>query len=290
MPCRLPVEVSGSPPSVGWLDFPAGKFASDPTSTVAMSKYGYVAWDSALGQWLPTRPGMISPDGTRYIPEDAPNQIVDSHTGAVLVTFPSGNYNWVIGWTSAGIYETHSGKDFLPGLWRIDPSSGTVTNLTPTAEVIWEIVDNDAVWGFEWSPTNVRIIDRLDLATASIKHVYTAPTVNDIPDAVAFVGSGVLVLSGDESGVASTYVLGQDGSTSPIALPSQMLAPGESIRTVQDGPATLFYGQLTGGLPGAPPAHDWWAAYDPSYGMQVLFESPQPQGDLLFLLGDCVPT
>jgi hypothetical protein len=239
-----------------------------------MSKYGYVAWDSAVGQWLPTKPRMISPDGTRYIPEDAPNQIVDAHTGAVLVTFPSGDYNWVIGWTSAGIYETHGGKSFDPGLWRIDPSSGTVTNLTPTSQVIWEIVDNDAAWGFEWSPTNMRIIDRLDLATASIKQVHT-DTVNGDPDPVAFVGSGVLVLTRSfESGVISAFVLGQDGSTSPIALPSQMLAPGASIGTVQDGLATLFYGGF--GI----------AAYDPSYGMQVLFESPRVD----FLLGDCVPT
>jgi hypothetical protein len=265
---------------VGWLDLPAGKITSDPTSTAAMSKYGYVAWDSAVGKWLPTEPLMISPDGARYIPEDAANQIVDAHTGAVLATLPSGDYDQVIGWTSAGIYEIHTGQSFVPGLWRIDPSSGTVTNLTPTSQVVWEIVDNDAAWGFEWSPAQTRIIDRLDLATGSIKHLYTEPIVNELPDAVAFVGSGVLVLVGNPEpfGMDSAFVLGQDGSTSPIAVPGQLSAPaGSNIETtVQDGLATLFSGGF--GI----------AAYDPSYGMQVLFESPQGVG--LSLLGDCVPT
>jgi hypothetical protein len=73
---------------------------------------------------LPTEPVMISPDGSRYIPEDAPNQIADALTGATLASFPAGDYNRVIGWTAAGIYLTHIGKGFLPGLWRIDPSSG----------------------------------------------------------------------------------------------------------------------------------------------------------------------
>lgn len=250
----------------------------DPTSKAAMSKSGYVAWDLPLGKWLPTEPLMISPDGTRYIPEDVPNEIADATTGAALATFPSGDYDRVIGWTTAGIYETHIGMAFVPGLWRIDASSGTVTNLTPNSQVIWEIVDNGSAWGFEWSPTNQRIIDRLDLPTGSIRQLYTAPVGED-PDAVAFVGSKALVLVNGTgpAGLVSLFVLGQDGSKSPVTLQPQLSAPQGLIHgTLQDGQATLFSGGF--GI----------AAYDASHGFQVLFESPQTEEP--FLLGFCEPT
>jgi hypothetical protein len=272
----MPVVVSGSP-SPGWLDLPSGRFSSDPTSTAAMSRDGYVAWDSSLGKWLPTEPVMISPDGSRYIPKDAPNQIADAHTGATVATFPSGEYNRVIGWTSAGIYLMHVGQAFVAGLWRIDPLSGAVTNLTPTSQVIWEIVDKDSAWGFEWSPTNMRIIDRLDLSTGSTRHLYSESTVNEFPEASAFVRTGVLVLvaGAGSSAIDSAFVLDQVGSTAPVAVPAQLSSPGNTVvDRLQDGPAALFSGQF--GV----------AAYDPSSGLQVLFESPQIGG----LLGDCIPT
>jgi hypothetical protein len=259
------------------LEVPAGRFSSDATATAATSKDGYVAWDSPLGKWLPTEPVMISPDGSRYIPEDAPNQIADARTWATVASFPAGDYNRVIGWTAAGIYLTHIGKGFLPGLWRIDPSSGAVTNLTPTSQVIWEIVDEDSAWGFEWSPTNMRIIDRLDLSTGSIRHLYSESTVNEFPDASAFVGTGVLVLvSGAESSaIDSAFVLDQVGSTVAVTVPTQLSSPFNSVMdTLQDGQAALFSGQF--GV----------AAYDPSHGLQLLFESPQ----IIRLLGDCIQT
>lgn len=276
-PCRLPVAISGSPPQIGWLDLPAGRFSSDATATAATSKDGYVAWDSSLGKWLPTEPVMISPDGSRYIPEDAPNQIADARTGATVASFPAGNYNRVIGWTAAGIYLTHIGQGFLPGLWRIDPSSGAVTNLTPTSQVIWEIVDKDSAWGFEWSPTNMRIIDRLDLSTGAIRHLYDEPTVNEFPDATAFVETGVLVLVGGAGSSATdlAFVLDQAGSMSPVAVPAQLSSRGNTvIDTLQDGQAALFSGQF--GV----------AAYDSNHGLQMLFESPQ----IIRLLGDCIQT
>ena len=276
-PCRLPVAISGSPPQIGWLDLPAGRFSSDATATAATSKDGYVAWDSSLGKWLPTEPVMISPDGSRYIPEDAPNQIANARTGATVASFPAGNYNRVIGWTAAGIYLTHIGQGFLPGLWRIDPSSGAVTNLTPTSQVIWEIVDKDSAWGFEWSPTNMRIIDRLDLSTGAIRHLYDEPTVNEFPDATAFVETGVLVLVGGAGSSATdlAFVLDQAGSISPVAVPAQLSSRGNTvIDTLQDGQAALFSGQF--GV----------AAYDSNHGLQMLFESPQ----IIRLLGDCIQT
>jgi hypothetical protein len=141
-----------------------------------------------------------------------------------------------------------------------------VTNLTPTSQVIWEIVDKDSAWGFEWSPTNMRIIDRLDLSTGAIRHLYDEPTVNEFPDATAFVGTGVLVLVGGAGSSATdlAFVLDQVGSTAPVAVPAQLSSQGNTVMdTLQDGQATLFSGQF--GV----------AAYDPSYGLQVLYESPQ---------------
>jgi len=165
-PCQLPVEISGSPPPVGWLSLPSGQFSPDSSAKAGMSQSGYVAWDSGLGKWLPTQPWMISPDGAYYIPQDTANiQVDDARTGTVLRTVPPGDYNFVFAYTASAIYAEHTGMNSIPGLWRIDPTTGSVTQLqTSSDSVDWALVDVNGAWGTHTTADNVTTIKRLDFS------------------------------------------------------------------------------------------------------------------------------
>jgi len=269
--CQLPVLMSGTPPQVGWLDVPGGRFSPDPAGMSAKSLYGNVAWDSGIGKWLPTEPRMISPDGLSYIPEDHQNEILDAQTGAILHVTPPGDYNSVIGWTNAGIYLQHVGKASIPGLWKINPSTGTVTQVqSKSDDVLWDVADDSSAWGTVGDP-NALTIARLDLTNGSLTRVYHAPG-NSLMEIAGFSGSGVLVFLYEPPAWVG-FVLRPDGTTDQVDVPTNW-APGDSNGLIQDGPAILFSGV------------DYaLAAYAPDRGLHVLIHSPPD----LFLLGRCVP-
>lgn len=271
----MPVEVPGSPPQVGWLGLPNGQFAHDPSAAAAMSRYGYVAWDAGVGKWIPSSPRGISPDGSLYVPVDTADiEVVDARSGTVLHEVPQGDYNVVIGYTNQGIYLVHEGKDGIPGLWDINPATGTVKQVqSNTLGVAWTLVDDTAAWGRLPLPSGAAIIERLDLATGAIKAVYQSPGNYDHA-IVGFVGAGVLVISAaGPSRVVSAVVVNPDGSTESIEIPAQLQdKPFWQGNPLQDG-ATIYFSGLGVGV----------AAYDPKHGLQVLADTPQD----LFLLGLC---
>jgi hypothetical protein len=219
--------VSGSPPQAGWLSIPGGEFSADPAASAAESPNGDLAWDSGIGNWLPTNPSMISPDGATYIPEGTANiEIADARTGTVIRSIPPGpvvsptSTYAVTAWTAAGVYIIGGGKNPVDGLWLVDPSAGRVTEVAGSAiPVPWTLVDGSAAWAARINSDNSTSFLRLDLSTGRVRSVYrTAANHWAIP--VGFVGSGVFVLVSDGRFVISAVVVGADGTLATVALPT----------------------------------------------------------------------
>ncbi len=242
-----------------------------------MSRSGYVAWDSGVGKWLPTQPSMISPDGANYIAQDAANiQIADARTGSVLRTVLPGDYNFVFAYTASAIYAEHTGMNTIPGLWRIDPSTGSVTQLqTSSDSVEWAIVDVNGAWGTHTTADNVTTIKRLDFSTGAITDI-SQPPVQDSVALVGSVGAGVLVaLAGSNFGIVAALVVNPDGSTVTVDVPAALLGkPLSPLGHFQDGPVVFFSGVGFG-----------LAAYEQDHGFRILADAPQD----MFLLGKCRP-
>jgi hypothetical protein len=242
-----------------------------------MSLSGYVAWDAGAGRWLPTQPWMISPDGSNYIPHDTVHiQIADARTGTVLRTVLPGDYNFVFAYTASGIYAEHTGMNSIPGLWRIDPSTGSVTQLQASADLVdWALVDANGAWGTQTTADNFTTIKRLDFSTDVITDIDQPPGQDSVA-LVGSVGSGVLVsFAGGNSGMVSAMVVNPDGSTRSVDVPAALLGKSFSqLGHLQDGPFVFFSG-LGFGL----------AAYDQDHGFHVLADAPQD----MTLLGKCRP-
>jgi hypothetical protein len=250
------------------LALPGGQFSPDPSANGARSIYGNVAWDSGIGKWLPTHQWMISPDGSAYIP-DAPylNEIVDANTGTIIHEIaPGPGYFWVAGWTSAGIYLLGgSGKNPVPGLWRVDPTTGAVTEVPGSANpgAGWSLVDESAAWASSAS------LLRLDLSTGDVRTVYTTSSDQWV-DILGFADSGVLALVNAQY-IISAWVIGTDGTVATVPLPAGLVGTSTRLSSIQDGTSILFSG--TQGV----------FAYDPIHGVQVLVAD----GRAFDLLGRC---
>ena len=278
-PCQLPVWLTGP----GWLSFPGGQFQPDASAQAAENPGAgtlatTVAWDSAIGKWLPTGWWMISPDGTAYI--DGRFEVVSATTGAVIRNIPSGPYDvgasvgLVFAWTRAGIYIASTGKKPVPGLWRFDPATGVLSELPNSAYANWSLVDDAAAWASAVNSDNSTSFLRLDLSTGVRSTVYTTPP-NQWAVPLGFVGSGVFALVTDGRILLSALVVNPDGVETPVALPAALvgaLGPDDD-GTIQDGTTILWSGHWVG-----------LDAFDPIHGAQVLVP---PSGQDLTVLGKC---
>jgi hypothetical protein len=134
--CRLPVTTIDS--GVGWLDVPGGTFKPDPPSKLHMSPIdSSIAWDPAIGDWVPTDPRSLSPDGARYVAPDTSTaiDIVDARSASTIAAIPPKYQSdfevfFVLGYTPTAIYLGQAGKNPEPGLWKIDTSSWALSQVT----------------------------------------------------------------------------------------------------------------------------------------------------------------
>jgi hypothetical protein len=291
--CRLPVIVPHpqGDTRAGWLDVPAGTYSPDPSSNVAGATQ--LAWDAGVGKWLPTEPQYISPDGMTYVAENVPTiEIVDARTGTITrsIPFPQDIFLRVIGYTSSAIYFDSSGKNPVPGVWKLDTTSGRLTQVSK-ADGLWDLADDAAAWGTDFGNVTVR---RLDLATGVVTDVHRfADPGYGVVVVAGFAGSGVLVISSHSGGsgieLASVVVLHPDGSVTPVDMPLalQHAGLGGPWGSFQNGPTVLLKAYYPLDWP-EPPAglHGWGlAAFDPDHGLQLLMTNTQPD---IFLLGPCM--
>jgi hypothetical protein len=286
--CRLPVLVPHPPGETpgGWLDVPAGTYTPDPKTTeVAQKANGVMAWDPAVGQWVPTYPKWISPDGTKYVAANL--DVVDARTSATLhrISSPNGP-NDVIAYTSTAIYMAATGQQPPPGVWKVDTATWTMTEVS-SAQGFWDVADDTAVWGTYGSS----VVRRLDLSTGVVSDVYRAQSRDgSAPHVWALAGSGVLVtlsyggMAGSQ--LDSVVVVHSDGAVVPVEVPFG-LQHGDLVKAFQDGAAVLFWAYYPLSWPAVPPdPHAWGlAAYDPDHGLQLLLTNTQAD---MYFEGRCV--
>ena len=185
----------------GWVTFPYGDFALDPSGGSDGS------YDWTVHSWLP---GMIAPDGLSYVLQTDPTSpilLVDARTGSrkvILSTIgPSALHSWApIAYASQGVYMGSldwSGPEGIPrgapGLWLLDPLSRTVRQ-----------IDNIHYWvgtagGFAWAMDDPGYVGgtttkvyRLDLTTGETIAWYeskvTIRLLSPTPEGELLVGYG----------------------------------------------------------------------------------------------------
>ena len=156
--CALPVTTSSltvnpyldPKMSVGFVNIPTGEFWVDPAATLQdlPSDTGGLwsaTYSSPLKRWLPADSRTVSPDGRSYVyvkwlPEDAPYSrkgvtpnstelhVVNAAKKTDQKLWSTADLIGIDRWDSHGILVTTSPKGGgAPGLWRIDPATGRVT-------------------------------------------------------------------------------------------------------------------------------------------------------------------
>ena len=180
--CRLPVVRSsylGSSPftySGGFITFPAGTFAADPTGKVNISpqggmvvtdaspklyngplQFGGPFYDRAEKRWLPAAVSQVSPDGAFYAygsfdPQHGdPGRIhivnVSTATEKVFAaSAPTVDQGFTVAeFSSAGIYLVATQVQRAPaGAWLMNPLTGEIRALTQVAGVL--AIRNGYAW------------------------------------------------------------------------------------------------------------------------------------------------
>jgi hypothetical protein len=142
--------------SAGFVNIPSGEFSVDPAATLQdlpSDKSGLAAsYSSPLKRWLPADSRAVSPDGRSYayvklLPEDANYSIkgvTPTSTELHIVNaarktdrklLRTSDRIGVDGWDSQGILvDMFPNGGAGPGLWRIDPATGRVTQAPTDAD------------------------------------------------------------------------------------------------------------------------------------------------------------
>lgn len=283
--CRLPVDSpTGAPyndPPGGWITFPGGDFARDPESLAGRLSAHVPSYDRAFSRWVPVEYQDVSPDGASYIlhnetslPKPNDFYLVDVKTGtrkfALSGDGPSqAPASWtIIRYAKEGVYLWSTGIATVPGLWLLDPTSGSVRLVDGSH--YWRAVAGGAAWALDppfGQPTNTYRIYRLDLTSGAVTTWYEGSTpvrlVSPTPD------GDVLVSYGDNSS-ERLALLSSPNHLVPLDVPrdfpsiysAYMAAPGVWLPFPQNG----------------------LALYDKAHGVRIVSRSVQ----VFSVAGDCL--
>jgi hypothetical protein len=304
-PCRIPIEIEhftyvASPArtsigrSAGWWYAPGGTYSPDPRSSGRFGPYGEIAWDSAIGAWLPTYPTNISPDGTAYVPFTLGDhvKIVDARSGATLRDIAVGYYDSVVAYTSSSIYLQPIAEHAPFGLAKLDLATGQLTKLS-TEIFVWDAADETGAWGHAGDPG----VYRLDYSTGKVTKVYQgAENGGRPPTFIGFDGSSGVVLDHGGQMPPSLHLIDSAGRNQDLPYPGALT--GASVTSVLRGP-TIYALFAINGYNGTL----WLMAYDRDLGFQVLIalryldtaSAPRPSAttisfsDPISLVGPCTP-
>jgi len=257
---------------VGWLELPIGDYSPDPASVGHQSPLnGGIAWDAAVGGWVPTDPQYVSPDGTDYVAPISSStvDIVDARTRAAVSKTPTKSryINAVIAYTQTAIYLVATGESPPPGLWKIDTSSWKLSQVS-AARIAWDVVNGAAAWGTAESPDSLSSVERLDLSTGVVTKV--GPASKTFQYVAGFVGSGVLVVP-DGGRFSAARVINPNGASQSVQVPEALIGALVGPSALQDGLDLLFASNV--GL----------VVYDPNRGLETVVSPPA----LARVLGPC---
>jgi hypothetical protein len=198
---------SGVPPG-GWITFPGGQFVRDAASLPIRLQAHVPSWDRAINAWVPVESRYVHPSGTRYIitndpslPDASAFYLVDVKTGTRRMVHdgngpPHAEGSWtVVGFASAGVYLWSAGIQTAPGLWLLDPATGTVRLIDGSH--YWRMVANGVAWALDAEPSSgssqKQGVFRLDIASGHVERWYET----DLP---ASGPSPISMLSPDPDG------------------------------------------------------------------------------------------
>ena len=186
--CRLPIVTGGQTPEAGFIAFPAGSFAKDPSGNIKPKTFG-LAYDRLYSRWLPVDWRSVSDDGSHYayatysdtFPSNGATSvihIVNVATGADRIVLRTGQYV-ITDYVGAGIYLTawvggHDGPGPQVG-WVIDPVAGSLRALIGGQKYgYW--IGSGAGWRMDYNPADPTVhqgmtgpnrIIRVDLASGA---------------------------------------------------------------------------------------------------------------------------
>jgi hypothetical protein len=236
--CRLPVispAYQGVPPG-GWITFPGGNFERDPASLPIRLQAHVPSYDRAIKAWLPVENRYVATDGGSYIltgdpsiPNASDFYLVDVKTGARRLVLgdgpPQAPGSWtVVEFAGAGVYLWSAGIQTVPGLWLLDPGTGTVRLVDGSH--YWRMVANGVAWALDPEPgpgsSQKQGVFRLDIATGHVERWYEtdlpasgiAPISLLAPDTEGHV----LLVIGDQLPPRLGLLTGPD-QFQPLALP-----------------------------------------------------------------------
>jgi hypothetical protein len=232
--CRLPVispTTSTDPVPGGWITLPGGQFTRDPASLPGRLQSHVPSYDRVIGRWVPVEFNYVAPDGASYILHGDSSletngfYLVDALTGTRRLVLaadgpPEAPGSWtVVQYAREGVYLWSAGIATVPGLWLLDPQTGTV-RLVDSSHY-WQLVGGGAAWALD-PPLGARAslynAYRLDLATGDVATWYQSNTavslLSPTPD------GNLLIRYGEQSAVQIGLV------TSSSQLVPFVLAPG----------------------------------------------------------------
>ena len=195
--CRLPVSsITTDGPAGGFIAFPAGTFEADPAARRTPAYF-----DRAVSAWLPVGRQAVSPDGSHYATTTqgvgdgtqtpATLHIVAASTGAERVIpmtalrpqpTTSGPFLEVLDFESDAVYGMERGQAGVGELYRVDLSTGAVTDLRGAVRP--EAVESGGFWfggpdpnatGLGWSPID---LERWDLRSRTTSIWFHRPSAD----------------------------------------------------------------------------------------------------------------
>ena len=180
--CRLPIS---GPGIAGFVSYPSGQFSRD----ASISPKTTVAYDNAVGRWLPVPFEWLSPDGLSYAAIDYASGVITTHlAGTLAITHTyDAQANDIIGWDARGIF-----------FWTIKPVQTKL--ITPSGGIV------------PVSPIGVFEPEHLSLSGLwSVSHAVT------VRDETSGVGQNVreLAPSSDAPAVATRF-LGFNAAGDPV--------------------------------------------------------------------------
>src|ERR1700674_1507233 len=150
--CRVPFSVI-SEASGGFITYPGGQRQDDPSSVVALPGYtpGQIgvnpglAYDRALGRWVPVPPEWLAPGALTYAYAD--------FTGTIRAVTPGGGSEDVTadgGWELISTADTgvYAARPNVAGAWFV-PFGGVPQQIVDRGS--WQRYFNGVLWGIDGS-------------------------------------------------------------------------------------------------------------------------------------------
>ena len=146
--CRLPFSWADARIVDEFITFPSGVVSIDPNGN------GGRYFDRAFSRWLPVSGWAVSPDGSQYADIESLGTEYVIHVVAVatgkeaLVHVPNPTFNgqpYVFDFSADGIYLVQAFEHLLPGLWLVDPATGSIRQISKDLNPVYS-AGNGIVW------------------------------------------------------------------------------------------------------------------------------------------------